>query len=78
VPTLAITIRGQKPADVAKALASHNINVWHGHNYGWEPVKRLGLLESGGIVRISLAQYNRAEEIDYFLETLKKLVALGL
>ena len=78
VPTLALTIRGHSPADVAKALAAQNINVWHGHNYGWEPVKRLGLLESGGVVRVSLAQYNRPEEIDYFLKTLEKLVALGL
>jgi cysteine desulfurase family protein (TIGR01976 family) len=75
VPTLALTIRGKNPAEVAKALASHRINVWHGHNYGWEPVKRLGLLEAGGVVRVSLAQYNTCEEIDYFLE---KLVTLGL
>jgi cysteine desulfurase family protein (TIGR01976 family) len=74
VPTLALTIRGKNPAEVAKALASHKINVWHGHNYGWEPVKRLGLLEAGGVVRVSLAQYNTREEIDYFLE---KLMPLG-
>lgn len=78
VPTVAITVQGKSPADVAKALAAERINVWHGHNYGWEPVKRLGLLESGGVVRVSLAQYNSAEEIDYFLQTLEKLVPLGL
>jgi selenocysteine lyase/cysteine desulfurase len=74
VPTVALSIRGKNPADVARALASHRINVWHGHNYGWEPVKRLGLLEAGGVLRVSLAQYNTREEIDYFLE---KLVAVG-
>ncbi len=68
VPTVALTIRGKNPAEVAKALAGQRINVWHGHNYGWEPVKRLGLLEAGGVVRVSLAQYNTREEIDYFLE----------
>ena len=70
VPTVALTVRGKQPAEVAKALASHKINVWNGHNYGWEPVKRLGLLESGGVVRVSLAQYNTSEEVDYFLEKL--------
>jgi cysteine desulfurase family protein (TIGR01976 family) len=74
VPTLAISVRGKSPADVAKYLATQRINVWHGHNYGWEPVKRLGLLEAGGIVRVSLAQYNTRAEIDYFLE---RLVAFG-
>ncbi len=71
VPTVALTIYGKSPAQVAKALAACRINVWHGHNYGWEPVKRLGLLESGGVVRVSLAQYNTAAEVDYFMERLE-------
>jgi cysteine desulfurase family protein (TIGR01976 family) len=78
VPTVALTIKGKNPADAAKALAKDRINVWHGHNYGWEPVKRLGLLESGGVVRVSLAQYNTSEEVDYFLEKMAALVAVGL
>jgi len=78
VPTVALTIKGKSPADAAKALAKDRINVWHGHNYGWEPVKRLGLLESGGVVRVSLAQYNTSEEVDYFLEKMAALVAVGL
>jgi cysteine desulfurase family protein (TIGR01976 family) len=75
VPTLALTIQGKNPADVAKALGRHRINVWHGHNYGWEPVKRLGLLETGGVVRVSLAQYNTREEVNYFLERMADLAA---
>jgi cysteine desulfurase family protein (TIGR01976 family) len=71
VPTVALSLRGQNPAAVAKALASHRINVWHGHNYGWEPVKRLGLLEAGGVVRVSLAQYNTEAEVNFFLEKLR-------
>jgi cysteine desulfurase family protein (TIGR01976 family) len=78
VPTLALTVQGKNPSEVAKALASHRINVWHGHNYGWEPVKRLGLLEGGGVVRVSLAQYNTSEEIDYFLEKMAYIVGFGL
>ena len=68
VPTVAITLQGKSPAEVAQALAGYRINVWNGHNYGWEPVKRLGLLETGGVVRVSLAQYNTPAEVDYFLE----------
>jgi selenocysteine lyase/cysteine desulfurase len=77
VPTLALTISGKTPAEVAQTLASHGINVWHGHNYGWEPVKRLGLLDGGGVVRVSLAQYNTSEEVDYFLNKMDDLVASG-
>jgi cysteine desulfurase family protein (TIGR01976 family) len=77
VPTLALTVEGKTPAEVARTLAGHRINVWNGHNYGWEPVKRLGLLESGGIVRVSLAQYNTVEEVDYFLERMGEMVSAG-
>jgi selenocysteine lyase/cysteine desulfurase len=75
VPTLALTIRGKTPAEVAQTLGSHGINVWNGHNYGWEPVRRLGLLESGGVVRVSLAQYNTPEEVDYFLNKMEAVAA---
>ena len=75
VPTLALTVQGKSPADVAKAMGRQRINVWHGHNYGWEPVKRLGLLETGGVVRVSLAQYNTGEEVDYFLNKMEALLA---
>jgi cysteine desulfurase family protein (TIGR01976 family) len=73
VPTLALTIQGKTPTEVATYLASHSINVWNGHNYGWEPVKRLGLLESGGVIRVSLAQYNTPQEVDYFLDKISSL-----
>ncbi len=77
VPTLALTLEGRSPAEVARVMAGHRINVWNGHNYGWEPVRRLGLLESGGIVRVSLAQYNTLGEVDYFLERLGELADDG-
>ena len=73
VPTLALTVEGKTPVEVATALGKHRINVWNGHNYGWEPVKRLGLLETGGVIRVSLAQYNTPEEVDFFLERLAEI-----
>lgn len=77
VPTLALTIQGKSPVEVAQTLAGHRINVWHGHNYGWEPVRRLGLLEAGGVVRVSLAQYNTSEEVGYFLKVMSGEVAIN-
>ncbi len=77
VPTVALTVQGVSPADVAKVLSRHRINVWNGHNYGWEPLKRLGLLQSGGVVRVSLAQYNTHEEVDCFLDKLAEIAAGG-
>ena len=73
VPTVAFTMERREPAAVAKMLAAKKINVWHGHNYGVEPVTRLGLIDMGGVVRVSLAQYNTPEEIDTFLEVMTSL-----
>ncbi len=75
VPTISFTVAGKTPAEVAAALGAHNINVWHGHNYGVEPCRRLGLLETGGMVRLSIAQYNTSEEIKKFFEVFKTVIA---
>ncbi len=64
VPTVSFTVEGHHPRTIAEALAGKNIFVWDGHNYALEAVRRLGLEESGGVVRIGMAQYNTAEEID--------------
>ncbi len=73
VPTVSITIEGHHPTDLANALADANIFTWNGHSYGVEPVKRLGLLESGGVLRIGLAHYNTAAEVDRCLEVLHEI-----
>jgi selenocysteine lyase/cysteine desulfurase len=73
VPTFAITLRGWSPKAVAEALAARNIFVWSGHNYALEPVRRLGLQDSGGVVRISPVHYNTADEIDLLLAELRRL-----
>lgn len=64
VPTVSFTVEGHHPRHVAQALAGENIFVWDGHNYALEVVHRLGLENSGGVVRIGMAQYNTVDEID--------------
>lgn len=70
VPTVSFVLEGCDPAEIAKYMASQGIYVWDGHNYGVEPVKRLGLLDKGGVVRVGPTHYNSAAEIDRFLEAL--------
>jgi selenocysteine lyase/cysteine desulfurase len=38
--------------------------------YGLELIERLGLQETGGILRLGLVHYNTAEEVDQALEAL--------
>ncbi|TIT56732.1 MAG: cysteine desulfurase-like protein, partial [Mesorhizobium sp.] len=39
-------------------------------NYGLEPIRRLGLADRNGVVRIGLAHYNTATEVDFLLAKL--------
>ena len=70
VPTVSFTHTDHKPEAIAEALGTRNIFVWSGHNYGLEPAKALGLLKSGGVVRIGAVHYNTAGEIDETLNAL--------
>jgi cysteine desulfurase family protein (TIGR01976 family) len=74
VPTVSFTLVGHHPADLAKRLARDNIFVWSGHNYAVEPVARMGLMDKGGVLRVGLAHYNTAAEVDAFLEAMTRIV----
>ena len=75
VPTVSFTHSSQRPEVIAEALAGRNIFVWNGHNYGLEPAKALGLLESGGVVRIGIVHYNTSGEIDTTLNALEDILS---
>ena len=69
-PTVAFTHEQHAPDDIARALAEKNIFAWSGHNYAVEVAKSLGILESGGAVRVGPVHYNTLAEIDRLLEVL--------
>ena len=73
VPTVSFTLAGFSPAAVTQFLAAQNIFAWEGDYYAVEVVRRLGLAESGGMVRVGLAHYNTPAEIDSLITTLKAL-----
>jgi cysteine desulfurase family protein (TIGR01976 family) len=73
-PTVAFNLEGFHPRAIAEQLGRANINVWDGNYYALSLMERLGLEESGGAVRVGLAHYNTADEVDRLLEELKLLV----
>ena len=72
-PTLAFTKAGIATEQIARTLGDNSIFVWDGHYYAIEVVKRLGLYEQGGMVRVGLAHYNTKEEIDRLLDVIRTL-----
>ncbi len=73
VPTVSVTVEGKNPADLAASFAQSNMFLWSGHNYALEPINRMGLMDSGGVLRIGLAHYNTSAEVDTMLERLEAL-----
>ena len=74
VPTVSFTLDGHHPANLAKAFAKDGIFVWSGHNYAIEPVERMGLMDKGGVLRVGLAHYNTADEVNALLSSLTRQI----
>lgn len=73
VPTVCFIHQDYDSEEIAALLAEKNIFVWSGDFYAIEIVKKLGLDNSSGLVRVGAAHYNTIEEIDIFLEALANL-----
>lgn len=72
VTTVAIRKEGTTPQELAKALAAQNIFVTEGNYYAIAISERLGVEQSGGMLRIGLTHYNTTEEIDYLCRVLAR------
>jgi cysteine desulfurase family protein (TIGR01976 family) len=73
-PTLLITFAGHDAAEISAALACNGINAPAGSFYAYEASRRLGLGETGG-VRVGLAPYNTADDVDRLIRALEENLA---
>jgi cysteine desulfurase family protein (TIGR01976 family) len=74
-PTVAIRMDGYTPRELATRLGERGIFTWDGNYYAINLAERLGVQDSGGMLRIGLTHYNTAEEVDRVLEELCGLAA---
>jgi cysteine desulfurase/selenocysteine lyase len=70
---ISFNIKGQHPFDVGTLLDKYGIAVRTGHHCT-QPLMQC--LNIPGTVRISFAIYNTKEEIDFFIEKLKKVISM--
>lgn len=76
VPTVSFTVDGIVPETIVRQMNAENIFLWSGHNYAWEIVHHLGIPAEQGVVRIGIAHYNTAAEIDETLESVHRVIAM--
>ena len=72
VPTVVFVHRRYTPRQIAEHLARADIYVWDGNYYAVEIMERLGHAEEG-MVRVGLAHYNTAAEVDRLIDALQAL-----
>jgi selenocysteine lyase/cysteine desulfurase len=73
VPTVAFTVLGTTPREVARKLGERGFFVWDGSYYAVEIIDALKLAASGGAVRVGLVHYNTREEIERFASVLETI-----
>ncbi|UCI05462.1 cysteine desulfurase-like protein [Mesorhizobium sp. B1-1-8] len=76
VPTVSFTVDGIAPETIVRQMNAEGIFLWSGHSYAWEIVHQLGIPAEQGVVRIGVAHYNTAAEIDETLESVHRIIAM--
>lgn len=69
-PTVAFTVDGQRPAELASRLAESGLGVGAGHFYAYRLVQALGIDTSDGVLRASFVHYTSQDEVNRLAEAL--------
>jgi cysteine desulfurase family protein (TIGR01976 family) len=72
-PTVAVRVAGHNPIELATKLGQRGFFTWDGNHYALNLSERLDVEKDGGFLRIGLAHYNTAEEVQRFLNALREI-----
>jgi cysteine desulfurase family protein (TIGR01976 family) len=72
-PTVAVRVTGQTPLELATALGERGFFTWDGNYYALNLTERLDVEKDGGFLRIGLAHYNTADEVQGFLAAMREI-----
>jgi cysteine desulfurase family protein (TIGR01976 family) len=75
VATFSFRLKDLHPRKVAEQLAEQEIYVWDGNYYALNVTERLGVEDSGGMVRVGATHYNTLEEVERLKAALMRISA---
>jgi cysteine desulfurase family protein (TIGR01976 family) len=75
-PTFCFNLPGRSPRWVAERLGERGIYVWDGDYYALEPMRALGLSETGGAVRAGCLHYTSLDELRHLVLVLEGLTRI--
>jgi len=70
--TVSVRIGEHNPTAIAAFLGGRGIFTWDGNFYALNLTERLGIQESGGLLRIGLVHYNTMDEVERVLAALNE------
>jgi cysteine desulfurase family protein (TIGR01976 family) len=70
MPTVSFVVANQSSETIVRHMDKFNIGIRFGDFYAKRLIETLGLQSHGGVVRISIAHYNTADEIDRLIQHL--------
>jgi selenocysteine lyase/cysteine desulfurase len=74
VPTISFVVEGVQSEAVVRRVDEHRIGIRFGDFYARRLIEALGLVQVGGVVRVSLAHYNTQEEVDRLITALDQAI----
>ncbi|MDB5843182.1 MAG: cysteine desulfurase-like protein [Polaromonas sp.] len=74
VPTISFMVKDRQSESIVRHLDRYNIGIRFGDFYAKRLIEALGLQGQGGVVRVSMAHYNTAEEIDRLIRHLDEAI----
>jgi cysteine desulfurase family protein (TIGR01976 family) len=72
-PTIVLRIKGHTPLELATKLGERGFFTWDGNYYAINLTDRLDVEKDGGFLRIGLAHYNTAQEVERLLAALREI-----
>ena len=74
VPTISFVVAGMQSETVVRHVDAHEIGIRSGDFYARRLIAALGLQAQGGVIRVSIAHYNTAGEIDRLIQSLDEVI----
>lgn len=74
VPTISFVVQGRASESIVRHLDTFDIGIRFGDFYARRLIEALGLQGQGGVVRVSMAHYNTAQEIDRLIRHLDEAI----
>jgi cysteine desulfurase family protein (TIGR01976 family) len=71
--TICLRVAAMTPGEVAARLGELDICVWSGHAYAWELTRAMGIRDTGGAIRVSLAPYTAQSDLDRLVSAMSAL-----